>query len=107
MTVMLPDGAKVRSLRTRRGWTQSDLAAASETTPRTVQRVEASQRVSIESLRAIASALQIDVAELQPADSLMKTGLDSKGDQTRAGIAELIEERRLLHEKGDVLCRTE
>jgi hypothetical protein len=67
--------------------------------------VEAGRRVSIESLRAIASALQIDVAELQGADSLPTTELDSKSDQTRAGIAALLEERRLLEEKIDVLCQ--
>jgi len=101
---MLPDGPKVRSLRTRRGWTQLDLATASDTTARTVQRVEKSQHVSIDSLRAIASALELDVAQLQPIDSPPIEQLGPKLDHTAPGMAELLEERRLLDVKIDVLC---
>jgi transcriptional regulator with XRE-family HTH domain len=61
---MLADGQKVRSLRTNRPWTQDVLAAASGTTSRTIQRIEAGKGCSIESLRAIASALQVDFEQL-------------------------------------------
>jgi len=61
---MLADGQKVRSLRVKRPWTQDELAAASGTTSRTIQRIEAGKRSSIESLRAVASALQVDFEQL-------------------------------------------
>jgi transcriptional regulator with XRE-family HTH domain len=63
---MVSDGKQVRTLRKRRGWTQQELALNSGTTERTVQRIEASKAVSIDSLRLVASALQVDFSELLP-----------------------------------------
>jgi transcriptional regulator with XRE-family HTH domain len=63
---MVPDGQRVRTHREKRGWTQEDLASNSDTTERTVQRIEANKSVSIDSLRLVASALGVDFCDLLP-----------------------------------------
>ena len=59
----LPIGTKIRRLREKKAWTQEHLAQAAELSLRTVQRAEEGQ-TSAESLRAIASALDLMVEEL-------------------------------------------
>jgi transcriptional regulator with XRE-family HTH domain len=61
---MLPNGQKIRSLRTERGWTQLDLAQLSGTTARTIQRMESGEGVSADTLKAVASAFNIDFRDL-------------------------------------------
>ena len=48
-----------RTARDKYLWTQEDLAAASGLSTRTIQRIEAQGRCSIESLKALASALDV------------------------------------------------
>ncbi len=57
-------GDMVRTLRTQRGWTQEHLAVLADTSIKTVQRVERTGVCSIETRGALASALQIDAAQL-------------------------------------------
>lgn len=54
----------IKELRTTRGWTQERLAAESGVTVRTVQRMEAGNDASLETLSLIASALQVSVRDL-------------------------------------------
>lgn len=58
------DGTTVRQARTRRAWTQADLAAKAGVDERTVQRVERTGQTSFATLQAIAEAFGIDVATL-------------------------------------------
>jgi transcriptional regulator with XRE-family HTH domain len=92
-------------LRTRRGWTQADLAEASETTARTVQRIEANKPVSIDSLRAVASALEVAVAEVQIAEPPPAAQSAPKQGQEPAGIEQILRERQILESKIDILCQ--
>ena len=56
----------VRKLRLRRAWSQETLAQLSGLSVRTIQRLERGQSAGLESLQALASALEVDVSTLQP-----------------------------------------
>ena len=66
---MVPHGQRIRALRMAHGWTQAELGVASGTNTRTVQRMESGDRASLESLKAIASALQVDFTYLIAPDA--------------------------------------
>lgn len=55
----------IRTLRETRSWTQEQLAEAARLNPRTVQRAEAAQGASHETVLAIAGALDVDVELLR------------------------------------------
>lgn len=55
---------KIASLRKQRGWTQEKLAEESQVNTRTVQRLESGEDVSLETLRLIANALDVQIADL-------------------------------------------
>ncbi|HEX8232295.1 MAG TPA: helix-turn-helix transcriptional regulator [Caulobacteraceae bacterium] len=59
--------AEVRRLRRSRGWPQEQLAAVAGLSIRTVQRIEQGERPSAETLKALASVLDVDVAVLAQA----------------------------------------
>ncbi|MBL8295379.1 MAG: SUMF1/EgtB/PvdO family nonheme iron enzyme [Bryobacterales bacterium] len=61
---VLPDGAKVRSLRTMRGYTQEQLAEKAHIEKRTVESLEAGRPKYRSTLAAIARALGVDVCSL-------------------------------------------
>jgi len=58
------DAAKIKRLRIERTWTQEHLAEAADIGYRTVQRIEASGKAAMESIRALANAFGIDSCEL-------------------------------------------
>ncbi len=62
-------GDQVRSLRLKRGWSQSHLAALSSLGERTIQRVESSGQASLESRMAIAQALDLTPAKTPRPDN--------------------------------------
>ncbi len=55
----------VKELRKERGWSQQQLADMAGVTRRTVQRVEQGNRASVETLKALASLLEVDFRSLQ------------------------------------------
>lgn len=59
---------RIATLRRERGWTQERLAEASGVAVRTVQRLEGGNDASLETLSAIARALEVPVRELFDAD---------------------------------------
>jgi len=59
----------VKTLREKRGWTQEDLATNGGTTARTIQRVEANNGVSIDTMRLIANALHVEFESLMAEDA--------------------------------------
>jgi transcriptional regulator with XRE-family HTH domain len=66
-----PYAAKVKAMREKSAWTQEQLADVSGVSVRTIQRIERGGPASFESLKAIASAFNIDVREfLDAAPSL-------------------------------------
>lgn len=67
----------IRRLRTQRHWAQEQLADASGPNLRTIQRLEAGGRASLESVRALAAVFEIDAAALTvPEDSGSATPID-------------------------------
>lgn len=55
---------KIARLRKQRGWTQEKLAEESQVNTRTVQRLESGEDASLETLRLIANALDVQIADL-------------------------------------------
>jgi transcriptional regulator with XRE-family HTH domain len=55
----------MKRLRSERGWSQEELAIASDLSARTVQRLEAECSGSINSIKSIASALEIEMHNLE------------------------------------------
>ncbi len=58
------DAELVKRLRTGRHWSQDQLAEACGLNPRTIQRLEATGKGSMESVRALAAVFEIDADEL-------------------------------------------
>jgi transcriptional regulator with XRE-family HTH domain len=62
---MKVDTAKVLELRSKRSWSQDELATAAGLNLRTIQRIENEGTASLQSLKAIASALESDLGNLK------------------------------------------
>jgi transcriptional regulator with XRE-family HTH domain len=58
------DAGQVKKLRTERQWSQEQLGAACGLNLRTVQRLENTGKASMESVRALAAAFEVDAADL-------------------------------------------
>lgn len=58
------DTAKIKRWREERHWSQEHLAELSGIGLRTLQRIERGQQASLETLKALANAYQVDVAAL-------------------------------------------
>lgn len=63
----------VRDERKRRSWSQEELATAAGLNLRTIQRIEAKGVASLQSAKALAVALDIDVQRLGEREDPMKT----------------------------------
>jgi|SRR6056297_1660510 len=55
----------IRRLRMERGWSQEELAIASDLSARTIQRIESEGSGSMSSLKSLASALEIEMHNLE------------------------------------------
>jgi transcriptional regulator with XRE-family HTH domain len=82
----------IKELRTSRGWTQERLATESGVTVRTVQRLEAGNDASLETLSLVASALQVSVRDLfgDVEDGVFKQAVDDLDNQ----VGVQLEQRR-------------
>ena len=56
---------RVSALRKQRSWSQDELATAAGLNLRTIQRIETEGTASLQSLKAVASALQADLVDLK------------------------------------------
>ncbi len=56
---------KIQQLRTQKCWSQDELAAATNLSIRTIQRVEKAGNASLETVKALASVFEVDPAYLQ------------------------------------------
>ncbi|MBI4756328.1 MAG: 2TM domain-containing protein [Betaproteobacteria bacterium] len=63
----------IQKLRLKRGWSQQQLAEAGGLSVRTVQRMEAGQPGSVESLKSIAAVFEIDFSTLNPEQTMTST----------------------------------
>jgi transcriptional regulator with XRE-family HTH domain len=60
----------IHKLRLKRGWSQQQLADASGLNVRTIQRIEAGQPASAESLKCLAAVFGVDFATLTPENAM-------------------------------------
>ena len=67
------NAALVLQARKTRCWSQEELAIASGLNLRTIQRIEKESSASLQSKKALASALEIDVQDLDYEETRMKT----------------------------------
>lgn len=61
---MIIDIHKVRALRIKKSWSQEQLSESCGLSLRTIQRIENGSNISMESLKVLAMALEVDPAEL-------------------------------------------
>ena len=66
----------IQKLRLQRGWSQQQLAEASGLSARTIQRIEAGQPASLESLKCLAVVFEVDLTTLTPEET-MNTNADT------------------------------
>src|SRR5262245_15629096 len=62
----------IQKLRLKRGWSQEQLAEASGLSARTIQRIEAGQPASAETLKSIAAVFEVDFSTLN-----LETAMDA------------------------------
>jgi transcriptional regulator with XRE-family HTH domain len=80
-------GERVKEMRERKAWSQGHLADAAGLNIRTVQRIEAGESCSYETMLSLSAALGVDVSQLEPENRQGRhSTLLSK---TRAGVAGL------------------
>ena len=60
----------IQKLRLKRGWSQQQLADASGLSVRTIQRLEAGQPASTETLKCLAAVFEVDFATLNPGETM-------------------------------------
>ena len=58
----------IQKLRLQRGWSQEQLAELSGLSARTIQRLERGQPASLETLKALGAAFDVDVSTLKEPD---------------------------------------
>jgi transcriptional regulator with XRE-family HTH domain len=68
----------IQKLRLQRGWSQEQLAELSGLSVRTIQRLERGQGASVESLKALGAAFEIDFSQLKEPD--MSTTAETSGN---------------------------
>jgi transcriptional regulator with XRE-family HTH domain len=69
---------KVRSLRESKGWTQEDLATAAAVSVKTIRRAEQGASMRVETMKALASAFDVDWSELTTACAPNKSASDEQ-----------------------------
>ena len=68
---------QVQKLRLKKGWSQQQLADFSGLSVRTVQRIEAGQPASTETLKSLAAVFEVDFASLNPEPSMTTATLSN------------------------------
>lgn len=79
------DAAKIKRLRIERTWTQEQLAEIADVSHRTIQRIEATGKAGMESIRALANAFGMVSSEL-----LQPTARASEESKVRADISRIL-----------------
>ena len=68
----------IKRIRKQKGWSQEQLAALCGLSLRTIQRVEAGNKASLETLTSLASVLETDISKLTEEIIVIdKAGIDS------------------------------
>ncbi len=75
----------IQTLRLKHGWSQQQLAQASGLSVRTVQRIEAGEPASVESLKSLAAVFGVDFASLKPANRTTEDTMTGQSITTQDG----------------------
>ena len=70
---------KVKALRLNKSWSQEQLSEVSGLSLRTIQRIENGSNISIESLKVLAMALEVDPNELLIQEKQVSKNTDRVG----------------------------
>ena len=81
---MIVDAELIVKSRLGRGWSQVELAHAAELDVRTIQRIEATGAASLRSKRALASALELDLSDLDVEEAVMSPCPHCRSDRVFA-----------------------
>ena len=73
----------VQKLRLKHGWSQQQLADASGLSVRTVQRIEAGEPASTETLKSLAAVFEVDFSTLNPEPAMNTTSLNLTEQQEK------------------------
>jgi len=73
----------VQKLRLKHGWSQQQLADASGLSVRTVQRIEAGEPASTETLKSLAAVFEVDFSTLNPEPAMNTTSLNPTEQQEK------------------------
>jgi len=88
----------IQTLRLKRGWSQQQLADASGLSARTIQRIEAGNPASTESLKSLAAVFEVDFSTLNPEQTMISATDTSKEKQEEAAFRQVRQLRRFyLH----------
>jgi transcriptional regulator with XRE-family HTH domain len=74
----------IQKLRLQRGWSQEQLAELSGLSVRTIQRLERGQPASVESLKALGAAFEVDFSALKEPDMNATTSQSVSNDEALA-----------------------
>jgi transcriptional regulator with XRE-family HTH domain len=74
----------IQKLRLQRGWSQEQLAELSGLSVRTIQRLERGQPASVESLKALGAAFEVDFSALKEPDMNATTSQSVSTDEALA-----------------------
>jgi transcriptional regulator with XRE-family HTH domain len=74
----------IQKLRLQRGWSQEQLAELSGLSVRTIQRLERGQPASVESLKALGAAFEVDFSALKEPDMNATTSQSVSNDEVLA-----------------------
>lgn len=69
--------------RKQKAWSQEELATASGLNLRTIQRIESEGAASLQSKKALASALDLDIHDLDREETLMRTKWEYRVIETK------------------------
>ncbi len=75
----------IRNLRTKRGWSQEQLAEVSGVSTRTIQRIENGGKASLESLKCLAAVFETPIPDLQKDDEMTHSN-ETLTDDDRAAL---------------------
>lgn len=92
------DTYKLKQLRMSKHWSQEQLATVSGLTARTIQRIEATGKVSIESAKSLAAAFDVEVSEMLLEEAKVETGSEQSSTES---MIEVIKEGFIQYSKFD------
>ena len=90
----------IKELRLQKGWSQEHLAELTNLSSRTIQRIEKDNKASLESLKALANAFEIELTQLQNImlenDEVEESSHDNLNKKYNSFINYLKEDKRTI-----------